>query len=87
MTECELIELQRYQQAIEAPKTRWRFGDIHPKTGKYFLFYQAKWTSKEKYEKYKANMREFTREYNAKKDHEKELMNGAKSNTTPTIVS
>jgi hypothetical protein len=86
MSEAELIELQRYQQSLEVPKSKWKYGDIHPKTGKYFLWYQAKWTTKSKFEEIKKQNKEQWHAWWNKKQQEKELMNADKPNTAITII-
>jgi hypothetical protein len=59
MSEAELIELERYQQAIIAPKARYRMGDVHPTNGKVFLRYIPYWITAEQYEKEKKRLRDY----------------------------
>lgn len=62
MTEAELIELERYQQAITVPKGRYRMGDVHPTTGRIFLRYRPIWVTVGYYEREKKRLRDYMRQ-------------------------
>jgi hypothetical protein len=61
MSEAELIQLEQYQRAINAPKNgRLRMGDVRS-DGKVFMWYQPYWTTPAVYERYKKRLREYMR--------------------------
>ena len=61
MSDAELVELQRYQQSITAPKNgRFRMGDVR-EDGKVFMWYIPYWAPREVYERHKKQLRDRVR--------------------------